>query len=121
MKEAFGFRKTTPIRFLPLDNAIVRGIVENCLLKQVQDQGRIKMSIIHALIQAGLDFFKKHSPVHGHEIAPYVEFQDITVFPVIVRTRANEMVDPANAIMCPFSFSATVGVIDEGLLEEGRY
>lgn len=63
------------------------------------------------------DHFKKPSAVHAHEIAQDVHFQYPGILGIIAGAAANERLHPANPVVCPLAFPATIAVFDKA----GRY
>ena len=115
-KEALRPRQSDPILLLSFYDAVFRRIVANNLLAEPEQLRRVVSGVLR--IDDVSDLGKEDRSVDIHEKPLYVELQDMRGFRVIFGRLPDEPVDPADPEERPFSFPATVAVVDEELLKD---
>ena len=115
-KQAFRLRQPFPVAAAALDIAVVLRVVENHLINQLNQQQTVRFVIIlqHKFAQ----FPKQDSLVNAHKKRLYVHLQDITVFGIILRTKADKFGNPVNPVLGSFSLPTAVTVINKLRLKQ---
>jgi len=95
-------------------------IIEDGFPDKIKNNVQISLNAGRMSDQPPFNLFIKERAINRHKISFNINFQNIAITVVVFRAGTDKMIHPFDPVMCPFSFTATVTIVDETVLENRR-